>query len=99
MKMYKIYMATLAEYTYRYGKIHGSTKPSMLLIRPPKNIPMIKGTQIPQCMPEMCKVKYNPILAYRNYYIVEKNSFASWKNRSTPEWYKEKDIMNTWVGV
>ena len=96
MKMYKIYMATLAEYTYRYGKIHGSTKPSLLLIRPPKNIPMVKGTQVPQCMPEMCKVKFNPILAYRNYYIVEKNSFASWKNRSTPEWYKEKDIMTTW---
>ena len=48
---------------------------------------------------KMFKVKDNPILAYRNYYIVEKNSFASWKNRSTPEWYKEKDIMNTWVGV
>ena len=99
MKIYKIYMATLAEYTNRYGKIHGSTKPSLLLMRPPKNIPKIKETQLPQCMPDMCKVKDNPILAYRNYYIVEKNSFASWKNRSKPEWYKEKDIMNTWVGV
>ena len=96
--MYKLYMATLAEYTNRYGKIHGSTKPSILLIRPPKNIPKIKGTQLPQCMPEMCKVKDNPILAYRNYYIVEKNSFASWKNREIPEWYQTKDIMNTWAG-
>ena len=73
-------------------------KPSILLIRPPKNIPKIKGTQLPQCMPEMCKVKDNPILAYRNYYIVEKNSFASWKNREIPEWYQTKDIMNTWAG-
>jgi hypothetical protein len=97
-QMYRIYMATLAEYTYRYGKIHGSTKPSITLIRPPKNIPKIKGTPLPQCMPDECKVKHNPILAYRNYYIVEKNSFASWKNRSKPEWYIEKDIMNTWVG-
>jgi len=97
-QMYKLYMATLAEYTNRYGKIHGSTKPSILLTRAPKNIPKIKGTQLPQCMPEMCKVKDNPILAYRNYYIVEKNSFASWKNREIPEWYQTKDIMNTWAG-
>ena len=97
-QMYKLYMAVLAEFTNRYGKIHGSSKPSIALIRPPKNIPMVKGTQLPQCMPEICKVKNNPILAYRNYYIVEKNSFASWKNREIPEWFQTKDIMTTWAG-
>ena len=97
-QMYKLYMAVLAEFTNRYGKIHGSSKPSIALIRPPSNIPMVKGTQLPQCMPEMCKVKNNPILAYRNYYIVEKNSFASWKNREMPEWFQTKDIMTTWAG-
>jgi len=96
-QMYKLYMAVLAEFTNRYGKIHGSSKPSIALIRPPSNIPMVKGTQLPQCMPEMCKVKNNPILAYRNYYIVEKNSFASWKNREMPEWFQTKDIMTTWA--
>ena len=98
-EMYKLYMAVLAEFTNRYGKVHGSSKPSIALIRPPKNIPMVKGTQLPQCMPEICKVKNNPILAYRNYYIVEKNSFASWKNREIPEWFQTKDIMPTWAGV
>jgi len=98
-QMYKLYMAVLAEFTNRYGKVHGSSKPSIALIRPPSNIPMVKGTQLPQCMPEMCKVKNNPILAYRNYYIVEKNSFASWKNREIPEWFQTKDIMTTWVGA
>ena len=97
-QMYKLYMAVLAEFTNRYGKVHGSSKPSIALIRPPSNIPMVKGTQLPQCMPEICKVKNNPILAYRNYYIVEKNSFASWKNREIPEWFQTKDIMTTWVG-
>jgi len=97
-QMYKLYMAVLAEFTNRYGKVHGSSKPSIALIRPPSNIPMVKGTQLPQCMPEMCKVKNNPILAYRNYYIVEKNSFASWKNREIPEWFQTKDIMTTWQG-
>ena len=98
-EMYKLYMAVLAEFTNRYGKVHGSSKPSIALIRPPSNIPMVKGTQLPQCMPEICKVKNNPILAYRNYYIVEKNSFASWKNREIPEWFQTKDIMTTWAGV
>jgi len=98
-QMYKLYMAVLAEFTNRYGKVHGSSKPSIALIRPPSNIPMVKGTQLPQCMPEICKVKNNPILAYRNYYIVEKNSFASWKNREIPEWFQTKDIMTTWAGV
>ena len=97
-EMYKLYMAVLAEFTNRYGKVHGSSKPSIALIRPPKNIPMVKGTQLPQCMPEICKVKNNPILAYRNYYIVEKNSFASWKNREIPEWFQTKDIIPTWAG-
>mgnify|MGYP001271329756 FL=1 len=98
-EMYKLYIAVLSEFTNRYGKIHGSSKPSIALIRPPSNIPMVKGTQLPQCMPEICKVKNNPILAYRNYYIVEKNSFASWKNREIPEWFQTKDIMTTWAGV
>ena len=97
-EMYKLYIAVLSEFTNRYGKIHGSSKPSIALIRPPSNIPMVKGTQLPQCMPEICKVKNNPILAYRNYYIVEKNSFASWKNREIPEWFQTKDIMTTWAG-
>ena len=97
-QMYKLYMAVLAEFTNRYGKVHGSSKLSIALIRPPSNIPMVKGTQLPQCMPEICKVKNNPILAYRNYYIVEKNSFASWKNREIPEWFQTKDIMTTWAG-
>ena len=97
-QMYKLYMAVLAEFTNRYGKVHGSSKPSIALIRPPSNIPMVKGTQLPQCMPEICKVKNNPILAYRNYYIVEKNSFASWKNREIPEWFQTKDIIPTWAG-
>ena len=69
-QMYKLYMAVLAEFTNRYGKIHGSSKPSIALIRPPKNIPMVKGTQLPQCMPEICKVKNNPILAYRNLSLI-----------------------------
>ena len=34
-KMFKLYMATLAEFTNRYGKIHGASKPSIALMRAP----------------------------------------------------------------
>ena len=87
-QMFKLYMATLAEFTNRYCKIHGASKPSVFLMRPPLNIPCVKRTEIPQCMPDYCKVKGNPIKAYRNYYINEKESFATWKNKEIPQWFK-----------
>jgi len=86
-KLFKLYMATLAEYTYRYGKIHGSSKPSLLLVRPPMNIPDIGLTELPQCMPEECKTE-NVIDAYHNYYIKYKKHFATWKKRDRPTWYR-----------
>ena len=92
-------MAVLAEFTNRYGKIHGSSKPSIALMRAPNNIPKVKGTKMPQCMPEYCKVKGDSIKAYRNYYINEKKRFATWKNKEIPKWFKmtsaqsQKDIM------
>jgi hypothetical protein len=88
-------MATLSEYTYRYGKIHGSGKASITLIRPPKNIKHGGLTSLPQAMPDYCKVVGNSIQAYKNYYINEKYYFANWKNRETPEWFKTKDTMTT----
>ena len=87
-QMFKLYMATLEEFTNSYGKIHGASKPSVFLMRPPLNIPCVKKTEIPQCMPDYCKVKGNPIKAYRNYYINEKESFATWKNKEIPQWFK-----------
>ena len=88
-------MATLAEYTYRYGKRHGSGRASLSLIRPPKNIKQGKRTTLPQCMPDNCKVLGNPIQAYKNYYINEKYYFAKWKSREIPEWFQEKDTTTT----
>ena len=91
MVMWKIYMATLAEYTNRYGRVHKTSELSMSLMRPPRFIKDKGLTPIPQCMPDYCKVENNPIQAYRTYYIQEKKGFASWKNREIPEWYNAKD--------
>ena len=95
MYLWKIYMSTLAEYTYRYGKIHGAGKASICLIKPPKNIKQGSLTTLPQAMPDYCKVSGDSIQAYKNYYINEKSYFANWKNRETPEWFNMKDTMIT----
>jgi hypothetical protein len=85
---YGLFMALSSEYTYRYGKTHKtvSEKAEALGIVPP-NIPELGLTEIPQCMPDDCKVESDPIEAYRNYYKRHKSHIASWKGRSTPEWY------------
>jgi hypothetical protein len=59
----------------------------MILQRPPKNLVSSKNTELTQAMPDYCKIKNDPISAYRNYYIKEKKDFVSWKSRSIPEWY------------
>ena len=85
-KLFFLYMATLAEFKYRYGKIHGAAKPSLWLQRCPTNIPHGQVTELPQCMPDDCKTE-SVISAYHNYYINYKKDFATWKNRETPIWY------------
>ena len=85
-KLFFLYMATLAEYTYRYGKIHGSSRPALWLQHAPRNIPDIGLTELPQCMPEDCKTD-DVIEAYHNYYRMYKKGFAKWKNRNMPEWW------------
>ena len=37
-------------------------------------------------MPDYCKGE-DTVLAYQNYYILEKSRFAKWKKRSIPEWF------------
>ena len=85
-KLFFLYMSLLTEFTHRYGKIHGASKPSFWLQKTPNNIPFGFETELPQCMPEDCKTN-NVIDAYHNYYIHYKKDFATWKNRNTPEWY------------
>ena len=60
---------------------------SYLFLYPPKNIEHKELTPMPQCMPDYCKVKDNPIQGYKSYYINEKKRFATWKRRQIPNWY------------
>lgn len=83
----------LKEFTYRYGKRHSVEDRIPYLNMLPQNINMTpEVTQMPQCMPEYCKIPNNPLAAYKKYYIEEKTRFATWKNREIPKWFQEKDI-------
>jgi len=76
------------EYTHRYLKTHKTwSRLKDYLNKEPQNIISGGFSEPPQCMPIELKEKTS-VLAYRNYYITSKRSFASWKNRSIPSWFK-----------
>ena len=78
------------EFEYRYGKKHATLDRLKYLTNRPKNITINNSmTEMPQCMPDYCKVQSNPIQAYKSYYINEKKRFATWKKRQIPNWYVE----------
>ena len=79
--------AMLIEYTRRYGKRHGVETIMDLLSVAPNNISDIEWTEPTLAMPDEYKSN-DHIQAYRNFYVGEKYSFASWKNTQTPNWFK-----------
>ena len=86
----ELWVSLCYEFEYRYGKKHATLDRLKYLTNRPKKI-TINGsmTEMPQCMPDYCKVQNNPIQAYKSYYINEKKRFATWKKRQTPSWYVE----------
>ena len=86
-------MALNEEFKKRYkGVDHlAITKLGRVLRNPPINIPLNKKPTLPTpAMPDECKVDGDVIQSYRNYYIMKKQSFATWKAPSKmPEWYAE----------
>ena len=83
--LYAHMVALMEEYTYRYGKHHATERLKVPLSEYPKAIPVGDYTEPPQCMPEVCKGK-DTVLAYQNYYIIEKSGFARWTKREIPTW-------------
>lgn len=72
------------EYSIRYQKyIHKSASIAKQLICP--NIPNAGWIDPPQCMPDQYKCD-STVQAYRNYYLGDKRSFATWKIQQPPWW-------------
>jgi hypothetical protein len=81
-------LALSKEYSHRYNKRHKSqdiiewcydNKPSL---RTNGDI-----TPFALAMPDECKIG-DAVESYREYYMTEKRSLASWKMRSQPQWFK-----------
>jgi len=90
--LYNLFTCLCDEYTYRYGKVH---KTDTLLRQKLSQLPTLLRqkmlTEVPQAMPDNCKMP-SVISAYRNYYIKEKANFAKWTKRQIPEWFKNANI-------
>ena len=84
--LYDHMVALMREYTYRYGKHHATERLLTPLSEYPQAIPVGDFTNPPQCMPEVCKGE-DTVLAYQNYYIIEKSGFARWTKREIPAWF------------
>ena len=84
--LFKLFVALMDEYTYRYGKIHASQRLYDGLMIAPKNIPAGKFTEPTPAMPDLYKVQGDSIQSYKNYYLGDKQRMFSWKNRPTPYW-------------
>ena len=90
---FKLYDAMLRDYSWRYGKVHGSSKHWSSLWNGRHLIPAGDMTPHPQCFSghDDCKTDEDwPIVAYRAFYKVDKSSFARYnKGRNMPQWMKE----------
>lgn len=85
--LYSHFKALCQEYTYRYGKIHlTEVKLLDILENTPENITLGNLTTLPQAMPDKYKSEHY-VDAYRRYYIGDKNGFAKWTKRPTPNWW------------
>jgi len=76
------------EYEKRYGKVHKSRNVILYCCDNYPNIPEGKFYEPPLAMPDDCKIADSAILSYRNYYVIEKRHFSTWKNRKPPSWFK-----------
>lgn len=85
--LYELWLSMLDEYKYRYGKEHSAQRMKNWFKHTPHNIPKVGWLSDPTpAMPDKYKVG-SSIESYRNYYRGDKQSFASWKNRTKPVWY------------
>ena len=86
-------MELMEEYTYRYGKVHASTKVIPKLIDNAELIPLGENKLTPfvAVLPgkiEYCKSHYEAIKVYRKLYMNERRSMCTWKNRNIRTWFK-----------
>jgi hypothetical protein len=85
--LFNLWIALMDEYTYRYGKIHSTSRLVSHLNKPPKNIKFGDGFDQPTpAMPDKYIVPGDSVQSYKNYYLGAKTEMFRWKNRDKPYW-------------
>jgi len=77
------------EYYYRYGRQHKSVVEVINRLPEPKNMPRLGMTEFLLAMPDELKMEGDPIQSYRDYYHLDKATFAKWSYRDKPHWWNE----------
>ena len=74
------------EYRYRYDQAqdHKSWTVIQSLVVP--DLPDLGLTEHAQAMPDLYRIPHDPISAYRQFYLGEKQALLQWKKRKIPEW-------------
>jgi len=89
--LYKMWCELLKEFTYRYGKVHATSRLITDLARVPDNCPDGDFTGPTPAMPDDVKIAGDSLASYHNYYNLNKTHLASWKgkinSRKIPEWF------------
>lgn len=88
--LYNLWVSLMDEYTYRYGRIHASSRLRDILKKSPRNLVSGKFTEPTPAMPDEYKVKNNSVESYRNYYKYGKVPLHAWKDREVPNWIRTK---------
>lgn len=88
--LYQLYVHLSNEYYHYFGKFHKSSIFVEFFERCPDGIP--KGPRTDFCIAmdlyPHCIVRGDPVQSYKNYYIDQKLSFATYKNRAVPDFLK-----------
>jgi hypothetical protein len=85
--LYNLFVHLCKEYTYRYGKVHKTDiRLKNVLNQIPDLLPEVTMTKFKLAMPDNVKLD-NPILAYHNYYRLNKRHIADWTGREVPYFY------------
>jgi hypothetical protein len=90
--LFDLFCSLIAEYRYRYGKVHKCADMIDDLAVIPNNLPDVEFTEPTPAMPDDVKVPGDSIASYRNYYRNNKQHLASWSGkingRPVPSWYQ-----------
>lgn len=91
MLTYEITEFLCDEFRTRYGKKHAGSD-SMKTVKVLDALALLPSnggsiTPPAQCMPDEYKDPSDPVKAYRNFYLNDKRSFATWTFAETPPWW------------